>query len=523
MQISIFPVSSLTPIMREFVQSTQRETMGGEDKIAMAVLAVAAYATQYCASLERSDGAIAPLGITLIGLAESGERKTTIFNRVFDPIYKFQDEIFSSEVRRKECYIAEHKLWAVRVKAAERAIGTASRKGIERNLDMEEAYRSLQLEEPTPPITATLIIQNATPQAILKSLTQRYPTSALISDDASSLLNGHAFRDLALLNALWDGRPEKKDLVNERIVSKWPTRLTTLLMIQPNEWAHFLKNRGQHAKDIGFLSRALVMRTTTTAGTRIIQDQFTFRQDGCAFSDRVRSLIQETHRRILEGKTELPAISMPPQTYQLWIQFYNEIEYACRHNGEFYNFKDFASKIPEQSLRIAAVLQYFETGYLRIEPQYLNAGISIARFFLTEHLEIFSKQTLAAPDKPDSEILFDYLVGRARSKKERFWTRGTILKSAPSILRKRPRQASSALDYLVQIKRVLRAENAQGKPLDEYSLNPEFSRALGEATPRWIPPINHCFNGHLHEPAMPSEARVRSAAYPSTPPGSRIP
>jgi hypothetical protein len=491
--------------------------MGGEDKIAMTALAVAAYATQYCANLERPDGAIAPLGITLIGLAESGERKTTVFNRVFDPIYKFQDEIFSSERRRNERYIAEHKLWAVRVKAAARAIDAAARKGIERNLDMEEAYRALHLEEPTPPIEATLIIQNATPQSILKSLTQRYPTSALISDDASSLLNGHAFRDLALLNSLWDGRPEKKDLVNQRIVSKWPTRLTTLLMIQPNEWAHFLKNRGQHAKDIGFLSRALVMRTMITAGTRFIQDQFTFRQNGSVFADRIRSLIEETHRRILEGKTELPVISMPPQTYQLWVNFYNEIEHACCHNGMLYFIKDFASKIPEQALRIAAVLQFFDTGRLYIDPQYLNAGISIARFFLTEHIEIFAPQTLSAPIKPDFEILFDYLVGRAQSKEERFWTRGTILKSAPSILRKRPRQASSALDYLVQIKRVLRAATAQGKLLDEYSLNPEWSPALGVATLRWIPPIGHCFSDHLHEPAMPLSARLRDACYPSDP------
>jgi len=124
--------------------------------------------------------------------------------------------------------------------------------------------------KPKAPKIRSMVINDATPEAIAWHLHTVQSSAGLISDEGGKILNGRAMDQLPMLNTLWDGG----DLIVNRKESESfkvrNARLTINLMVQYLTFKKFLARRGLLARDNGFLARALICDPPSTQGIRMI-------------------------------------------------------------------------------------------------------------------------------------------------------------------------------------------------------------------------------------------------------------
>ena len=128
-------------------------------------------------------------------------------------------------------------------------------------------------------------------------------------------------------------------------------------------------------------------------------------------------------------------LPLSPMASQLWWAFANEMEERIGKGGDLADVRGFATKLPEQAARIAAVLAVFQHGLKveEIEDEMLANGISVARYYLSEAVRLFG---VASPNPilMDAQVLSDWL----RDKwKENLINVGAIQNFGPSQLRKK--------------------------------------------------------------------------------------
>lgn len=125
--------------------------------------------------------------------------------------------------------------------------------------------------KPKPYAVRSIVLTDATPEAIAWHLHAVHPSAGLMSVEGDQILNGRASGQLTMLNVLWDGG----DLViNRKAAESFKVRnarLTINVMIQYLTFKKFLRRQGLLARDNGFLARALICDPPSTQGQRPIR------------------------------------------------------------------------------------------------------------------------------------------------------------------------------------------------------------------------------------------------------------
>ncbi len=81
-----YPLDALPELVRQAVTEVQGFTQAPVALVAGSALAAASLACQSLADVQRAEGLTGPVGVFLLTVAESGERKTTADNLFLDPI-----------------------------------------------------------------------------------------------------------------------------------------------------------------------------------------------------------------------------------------------------------------------------------------------------------------------------------------------------------------------------------------------------------------------------------------------------
>lgn len=249
-------------------------------------------------------------------------------------------------------------------------------------------------------------------------------------------------------NSSWYRQTRSRETMEDRIVARWDPRVTLLLMLQGDDFYRLIQNRGKMARNREFFARALIGEPNLIFRSRIIDREKVRIAPADAFHARVRELLELAHKRI-EGDCQRDL--MRPDLFALsrWSGFHSHIDYQSSNMGKLVGVRKFASNITEQALRIAAVLQFFDTGKLVIDVGHMQAGIDIAHYFLDEHLRLF--QVWTGRLKPDWEILLNHLNRWQRLHRDTvWWPLKKIESCAPGKLRGQNRRTRIALDWLVE-------------------------------------------------------------------------
>ena len=292
--------------------------------------------------------------LMLLTIAESGERKTTTQNYFFDSIYVRNNAAYEASQAALVEHRVKHQLWNVHKRQLERTYSKYAAQEDEATtlaarVDVEEHLRA----EPQPARSSKFLYEDTTPQALVQMLYENTPNGCLLTSEANSIFSGKALGELDKLNTLWDGGSVIVDRVSREGFILQNARLTLSLMAQPSVVARFMGKRGEEARGTGFLARFLVVRPYSMAGQRppIALSALPRKK---AFNDRARERLD------LPAPPNRQVLNFSEAASDVWYIYGQYLEKQMQENGLYYYLRDHASKLLENTSRLAAILHAFE-------------------------------------------------------------------------------------------------------------------------------------------------------------------
>jgi len=257
-----YPIEALGPVIAPAARAIAELVQVPEALAGNSLLAAAALAAQTHANVQTLGGA-RPLSLYVLTIAESGERKTTADNVAAAPI---RDRVATLQTQYRDAlrdYEAQAEAHKMRIRHAKDQAETP-----------EALQASLrQFQEEQPPRKPWMIATEPTAEGLILSLKDGQYSQGIFSDEAGTLIGGHALSDeaelrtIALLSRIWDGswldRVRAKDREH---VTLYGRRLSMHLMAQP-EVALRLLGKALYRSQ-GFLARILIAAPASLIGTR---------------------------------------------------------------------------------------------------------------------------------------------------------------------------------------------------------------------------------------------------------------
>ena len=390
-----FPMDALGDVLAPAATRLYEVIQSPETVCCMSVLAAAALATQGHADVI-IDGRHIPLSLFLLTIADSGDRKSSTDDQALRSHRERQRQLAIDYRAELTDYEAERAAWR---KAYDTALKPAG-KGKERSFKAQQEAIAAALKElgpePEPPLTPSLLTTDPTFEGVYKLLATGQPSIGLFSDEGGRFFGGHAMnkdnslKTAASLSTLWDGKPIDRVRAGDGSSILFGRRLSLHLMLQPVVAETVFSQR--ILSDQGFLARCLTAWPVSNAGNQVYQAVDLMQNEAIKrYNAHLLEALEKTLPVEEDTRNQLNPRSLPldPDAKSLWIEFHNEINRQRGDGFELHLIKAFASKIPDQVLRIAGVLTLVDD----LEATTIPLGkvadsIKIADFFLSEQLRI---------------------------------------------------------------------------------------------------------------------------------------
>ncbi|MDH0148784.1 YfjI family protein [Stutzerimonas stutzeri] len=438
------------PLLKEFVIEVAETTQAPLELALASALTVLSLLCQPLIDVRRPGDMIGPISLLIILIANSGERKTTV------------ESIFLAWIREyiKQAMIQHKKellAWEFRLEAWE-ARKRMLIKNMTKNAPATTEYLSFENEltlhqeqKPERPRAFKPIYEDATIAALIKGIRLDMPWVALMSSEGISVLKG-ALNDFGKINSLWSGSHIEVARATTEGLSANDARLTVGIMVQHDVLREYLESKGDLARSVGLLSRALVFNPSSTQGTRFITEKTMNMEIMRRYNARVSQLLDQIMNRLHDETAPKIIINFSTDAESRWVSTYNKIEAGLQDGGEYERSKDHASKLSENVARVAAILHYFEGGDGTISLQELKSAEKI----VLECSKTFREEFTFMPKiVNDAEALYNWLQLKCSDRKVFRWIeKNTILQKGPTRLRSASK-LNQALDCLVATGRVL--------------------------------------------------------------------
>jgi hypothetical protein len=341
-------------LLEASVTEAARELQVPREMAMMCAFGAMATACQGHVDVQMPTGHKVPTSLMLLTIADSGERKTTTQKYFFEAINALNDAAYrANEAALLEHRVA-HQLWSTKKRHLERMY---SKQAVQKDEDvtrdaLEDIAKHVRAE-PQSPRSGKFLYEDTTPPALMQMLYENTPNGCLLTSEANSIFSGMALGELDKLNTLWDGSSVIVDRISRAGFILQNARLTLSLMAQPSVIFRFMGKRGEEARGTGFLARFLVAKPRPMAGQRK-DGNLSAQPRQQAFNARIRERLDST----ISPNRQVLRFSEPAAN--AWYKHSNQLEEDMRENGRYHYFKDHASKLLENSCRLAAILHTFE-------------------------------------------------------------------------------------------------------------------------------------------------------------------
>lgn len=256
-----------------------------------------------------------------------------------------------------------------------------------------------------------------------------------------------------MINCGWDGSGHSVDRRSSESFSVPNVRLTTSIMLQMVAFEKFLKSKGEEARGLGFLARQLICFPVSTQGYRFIgQDELPW-DYVTKFKDRIAA-IYNMHPILVDNLNQRKVLEFSTEAKSIWLNFYNENEGLMQNGFWLCDVKDYASKVAENTARIAALFHFFQGAEGDISKDTMNNAIEVVRWFVVEFKRLFGSTPPIPQEQQDALLLENWLHHQAAIYNNNMFLKNKILQYGPNSLRNRER-LNTALDYLAFNGRVL--------------------------------------------------------------------
>ena len=407
-----YPIDKFFVVVRETGFELIRNVQAPDALIGMALINAIAMACQGLIDVKLPTGQVRPVSQNLLIVAESGERKTTIYSLLLAPFYEADTQALVMHGTKMEQYRAELGSWTAKGKGIRRAISKAASQG---KSTTELAAQLVELAEskPKPPRLRYFLRQDITAKAIMETLQGDGESIAITTDEGQMLFQSAAMASLGLLNSLW-GSPEVLPLDRadkEPIVAMNP-RVSVSIMTQKEPLKAYLEKRGSVAKGSGHWARYLVGYPASTQGYRWVDSKEAVWEHLPIFHVRITELLDKYKIMIASGNVEREIVEFTDDAKARWFDLALQTEQMLRQ-GEYLNdINDFASKVLEILARLAAAMHYFGGEGGKITLDTLERSFAIVRWHIDEYKYLFSPQFTMPQDQVDAQAVVAYLCSR---------------------------------------------------------------------------------------------------------------
>lgn len=442
--------SDPAPFFQNVVKEVSQNTQAPEDMVQLCALAAISTAIQRLIKVKLPGVGEVPTSLMLMIVAKSGERKSAVESKFFNPIREFEQSKRTTYEKDCQSWEIKHKIWQIERKAIEKKFD----KAINQNASNEEIdvirtelsqKMSEELKRPTP---IKALYDDSTAQALYGGLQNGLPFAGLISSEGGNILKSGAFTDMAKLNSLWSGEPIIIDRVKAESIHINDARLTTLIMVQPEVLADYMDKKGEQARGSGLMARFLFSSGQSTQGTRLMGD---YNQEPSwkhldDFNYLIKEFLESSYQSSLKEVFKPQILELSPAAEKIWINYYNDVEKNINSGGFYDSFGDHASKLAENAGRIAALINHFNWNVNIINPEIMEYAIIICHSLSNNFINLFNLQSQEMKDAINLKSWLNeqkkYIAIGGHIKKN------DILQKGPSELRKSTR-LDKALDVLV--------------------------------------------------------------------------
>ena len=347
-------LSLLDKIVNEIVDATSTPPELTES----AILGAMSIACQHLIDVDCPGGGRSPTSLFLLTSAHSGERKSTIENFIFKPIFDIDHRNRLRAEKDNQLFDRDMMVWKAKLSQVRRELDAALSDYSPVD-DIEDRLADVLRSKPTRTVAPRFIYRDESIRNLQIGMATSWPSAALVASESTGLLSPRNEESLPSLSAIWDGRPIDVGRAKMPPIYVPSPRLTISLMLQPLMIRGYLGKQTGIARISGLLARFWVVEPLTTQGSRQIHPS----EIGVPKNTKATELLHQRLLRHLEASTkrtpdQRTVIRFSPQAQQIWLELYNAVESELGAGGSLVDIKDCASKIANIMSRIAALIHY---------------------------------------------------------------------------------------------------------------------------------------------------------------------
>ena len=367
-----YPIDALPDTIRAAVEEVAGFVKAPIPMVASSALAALSLAAQAHIDAKRAEKLQGPVGLFLLTIADSGERKSTCDGFFVSAIRQHQEEQAEAAKPAMKEYKAAITAWEAERDGIVSAIKQAAKSNKPVSGKDTRALRAdlaeLEHDKPEPPRVPTLLLGDETPENLAWRLAKHWPSAGVVSAEAGLIFGAHGMgkdsvmRNLGLLNILWDGGSHSVGRRTSESFTVTGARLTVALQIQEMTLRSFFDRSGGLARGTGFLARFLIAWPESTQGYRPFTEAPSNWPHLAAFHQRIAAILANPVPMDVDGALSPALMMLAPEAKAAWVAFHDAIEVELARGGKLYDVRDVASKSADNAARLGALFQMFEHG-----------------------------------------------------------------------------------------------------------------------------------------------------------------
>ncbi|HEY3591005.1 MAG TPA: YfjI family protein [Buttiauxella sp.] len=430
-----FPFNAFPTSLFETIFDIEDCTQAPAELIASTLLSGLSLACQSLIKVKIKDTIKSPVSLYSFVIADSGERKTAVEKLVFKPFHEHDLRVLRQYEQQKKDYELKHKICHQEEQAILKLINKATTKG----LCIDELTRKLEklsAEKPVPPKARRYIYNNVTPEALQFEMYTHSPQIGLITDEGANILSRRTMSDFGFMNSIWD---DENFHVNRKSGPSFTIengRITLLVMVQKAIFDDYLKRKGEHARGSGLFARCFVLnidKNLSTQGYRFFRRQSGYQSCDLkylnGFYQRINEMLEKSASHNLAGSQA--CLTFEPSALEAWKEIHDEIESSIGPDKEYANMNDFASKLPNNIARLAALFSYYTEGECAIKKEYVENAWLLCEWYMQQAIKLFGAQ-----EGYYEALLLSWLRREYKETEMDYVRFNTIRNAGPNVLRR---------------------------------------------------------------------------------------
>jgi len=412
-----FPIDAVSPTLRKAIAAIVDIVQIPAAIAAQSVLAAASLVCQAKYNVRLPTRREVPTSLFLFSVAQSGDRKTSADSLALKAVMEREKQLKDEAVQAEAKYENELAAYESSRAEAKRFKGTRQQKVTK----LQEAGLP-----PAKPPAGILITDEPTMPGVQKLFAEAMPSLGLFSDDGASWLGGYSFQDEnssatgASLSHLWDGKPVKRVRATG-FELHYGRRLSLHLMVQPGVALKLFGNKS--LRDQGMMSRMLVTFPRSLRGERFWREPTEKSwKDLEEYHEKLanRLKLDMNYVDVATRELKFDTLELSPDAREAWIAFADHCEKLMAPGAIYEDIGDFASKMPENAARLAAVLSCFERTPQMLAAEGLSgkamqAGIRIVEYYASEAVRLFGGGSVD-DDSDNAQLLIDWIRKKGLSQ-----------------------------------------------------------------------------------------------------------